>query len=346
MKIFLKGCWCVAMSAAFIAQAAERELPKFESLSGLIHSNLAGVTDGELDRAGAQGLLSHFKGRVVLVGTNGAAATKAGASPVTKQTTFDGAFGYVRIARVESGLAEKFAAALEKHRNGKKTKGLVIDLRFANGLDYAEAAKAADLFIAGEKELLDWGTGRAKSTTKENPFRLPTMVLVNAQTRGAAEAFAAVLREARAGLLIGGVTAGEANLFREFALDGQRVRIASGKVKLGGGEAMPAGGVTPDILVNASLEEEKAFQADPYKSLGTDVTAGTAGAATSTNSPRHRVNEADLVRLQKEGKSWEAAFSETNALTKVEASQKIMRDPALARALDLLKGLAIVKPGK
>jgi C-terminal processing protease CtpA/Prc len=245
------------------------------------------------------------------------------------------------------GLAEKFSVALDKARADEKTKGLVLDLRFANGLNYAEAVKAADFFVSEERLLLDWGTGNAKSTAKDSPFKLPTMVLVNAQTRGAAEALAAVLREARAALVIGGKTAGEANLFREFTLDGQRVCIASGKVKLAGGDEMPAGGLAPDIEVSVGLDEEKAFLADPFKAGAnrTPESAATSGAAT--NAPRRRINEAELVRLQKEGRSPDDENGGTNATpARAETARPIVRDPALARALDLLKGLAIVKPGK
>jgi C-terminal processing protease CtpA/Prc len=248
---------------------------------------------------------------------------------------------------VDAGLAEKVAVALEKVRITRKMKGLVLDLRFANGLDYAEAVKLADIFLSEEKPVLDWGTGSGKSTAKENAFKLPTVVLVNSQTRGAPEALAAVLREARVALIIGGKTAGEANLFREFPLDGLRVRIASGKVKLASGEEMPAAGLSPDIAVSVGLDEEKAFLSDPFKtstSLTPEI-ASTTG--TITNAPRRRINEAELVRLQKEGRSLDDENGATNATpSKTEAAKPIVRDPALARALDLLKGLAIVKPGR
>jgi hypothetical protein len=62
-------------------------------------------------------------------------------------------------------------------------------------------------------------------------------------------------------------------------------------------------------------------------------------AATST--PRRRINEAELVRMQKEGL---LDADEPLPVAKADPVKPIVRDPALARGLDLLKALAIVKP--
>ena len=64
----------------------------------------------------------------------------------------------------------------------------------------------------------------------------------------------------------------------------------------------------------------------------------------STNRDRRRVNEAELVRIQREGRS-----TNEDDLTAAErpqpegGSEPLVRDPALTRALDLLKGIAIVE---
>ena len=75
------------------------------------------------------------------------------------------------------------------------------------------------------------------------------------------------------------------------------------------------------------------------------VTAGTSftneAGLSLTNRPRRRINEAELVRMQREGESFD--FSLNSGRRDAGTSPPSMQDPALSRALDLLKGLAVVQ---
>ena len=99
-----------------------------------------------------------------------------------------------------------------------KLKGLVLDLRYTSGKDYEAAAAVADLFVSKERPLLNWGKGIVRSSSKTDAIEVPVAVLVNGQTAGAAEALAAVLREAGSGLVLGSRTAGQAMIAEEFPL--------------------------------------------------------------------------------------------------------------------------------
>lgn len=338
--IFLSGTAAVALGAA-----EKKELPKFEELSGVIRSNLAGATETDIDHAAAQGVLNHFKGRVVL--GNGKEAAANSTNPVSRARVYDEAFGYLRVSRIEPDVAAKISTAFEKLAGKRKLKGLVLDLRYATGGDYAAAGQVADLFLTSEQLLIDWGGGRVKSTSKENALKVPASVLVNSQTRGAAEALAAAMRLSGAALLVGNNTAGEASMFKEFTLsNGQKVRIASGNVKLGNGETLSTSGVVPDITVKVTAEEERAYFSDPFRNLGTEVTkvASASGKSGSTNQARPRINEAELVRMQKEGNLPDADAPLVPTPAKAEAPANTVRDPVLGRALDVLKAIAIVQP--
>ena len=59
-----------------------------------------------------------------------------------------------------------------------------------------------------------------------------------------------------------------------------------------------------------------------------------------TNKPRRRINEAELVRMLREGENLD---DEPARPSRVEAAQPVITDPALARAIDLLKALAVVR---
>lgn len=341
--------FAVAAVGSLAIAAPVKEAPKFDVIYDLVRSNLTGVSEAELNRAATDGFIHELKGRVILTGEKKSTGKKSTSATglLGKPAIYENSFSYLRVLRVADGLAEKLTSAMEEQRAASKVKGLVIDLRYAAGTDYAAAVKVADLFLATEKPLLDWGQGVVRSKSKDEPLKLPVMVLINPQTRGAAEALAAVIREAGIGLLIGNHTAGEASLFKDFPLDdGRKLRIASGLVKLGSGEALSPQGVAPDISVLVSAEDEKAYFADAFKARGETLAAASGISSTTNRPPRLRMTEAQLVKLQREGKTED---DETNAVVtaasaKSEPGKPQVQDPVVARALDLLKGLAIVQP--
>src|SRR5262249_19846277 len=145
-------------------------------------------------------------------------------------------------------------------------KGLIVDLRFTDGQDYAAAVALADRFLSAEQPLVDWGEGWKNSSAKTNAISLPVAVLVNRKTTGAAEALAGILRYRDVGLLIGTNTAGQASMAREFPLKtGQRLRLAVAPVKVADGRELPFSGIKPDIEVEVSPEDELAWYEDALR---------------------------------------------------------------------------------
>jgi hypothetical protein len=119
---------------------------------------------------------------------------------------------------------------------------------------------------------------------------------------------------------------------------------------LGNGQAMSLQGVKPDIWVEVSAEDEKAYFADPHKVLPKSLALlgeeAAAARVTGTNLPvRKRLSEADLVRMQKDGQDSEEYGPQVASRATDEAKPSV-QDPVLARALDLLKGLAVVRQGR
>ena len=135
--------------------------------------------------------------------------------------------------------------------------------------------------------------------------KLPLAILVNGETRGAAAALATTLREARDGLVFGN---------------------AAAELK-------------PDIAVAVKIEDEKKFLENPYAALAQSETNPSAG--TNNFSPYiDHTSEADLVREKiKDGDE-----DEDSAPSRPTEPQKpFIRDPVLARAVDLIKALAVVR---
>lgn len=255
------------------------------------------------------------------------------------------------MLNVETNLAGELMASYREMAatNKFKIKGVVLDLRFAGGTDFAAAAAAADCFLNADQPLLECGGVMARSTRKDNAITVPLAALINAQTSEAAEGLAAVLRQTGAGLLLGTESSGRASVFKNFPLTGGgQLRIAVGKIMLGDG-AVFSGAIKPDIVVKTNPEEERAYWEQPYQVPGqTGIASGgtnlTASLPSTNDSAFPRLSEAELVREQREGADLEAAFAAPNH-SQADPNLKTVRDPALARALDLLKGLAVVQKG-
>ena len=329
--------------------AETNDLPHFQEIFRLLRAHLPDVGDEDLNRAAVQGLLTQFYPRVILVTNDSPASAPAEAPLVSQATVYDKSYGYLRVARVAAGLPEQLKSAYEKLRVTNKLKGLVLDLRFADGHDFKAAADAADRFLSKEQPLLSWEEYSAHSTAKADAIDVPVSVLINRQTVGAAEALAAVLREMDGSVLIGARTAGQAHVFKEFNLaSGQRLRIAIGQVQLGTGKSLSARGVAPDIEVTVKSDDEKAYFADAFKSPPRSVaplraTNNPASASSNLAARRFPRSEAELVRIQREGRTTNEDDVTTEEPPPEDGSGTLVRDPALARALDLLKGIAIVE---
>lgn len=319
--------------------------PDFKEVYDLVAAHLGGMTPAELNRTAVQALLSALGSRVSLNGVE----TSTNEPLVSKTSLFDGGITYLRVARVDDGLAAALREGYGKSAGTNKINGLVLDLRYAGGMDYAAAGAAADVFLKKERPLLDWGAGMARSREKTDALGMPVAVLVNHQTAGSAEALAGVLRQTGIALVLGNRTAGQAMVAEEYPLrEGGRLRIATSPVHLGDGAAMSPEGVKPDIGVAVSPEDERAYYADAFKDLGKPgLLAGTSfstvGPVNGTNRTRRaRFNEAELVRERKEGfNSDQEAVDAGN-----DTEKPAVRDPALARALDVLKGLAVVRQSR
>ena len=187
----------------------------------------------------------------------------------------------LRVEHLTVNFGRDFLAA----QPSNQLTGIVLDLRAADGDKNAVAAASG--FFAAKK--------------------IPLVILVNGQTRGAAADLAVDLRAADAGLLVGS---------SNFA------------------------GKTPDVTVTVAMADEKNFLANPFfvpapPKLVTPVATNDFARFVDHTS------EADLVRKRvKDGED------DDTSTPRVEPSTPVIRDPALVRALDLFKALAALQPAR
>jgi hypothetical protein len=159
----------------------------------------------------------------------------------------------------------------------------------------------------------DFGAARADAAALASE-NLPLAILVNSQTREAAVALASELRAAQAGLVFGSATEPVST----------------------GGENIPS--VEPDIPVPATLDDERVWLKNPYATLAQDDTNSPAANKALLPFVDH-TSEADLVREQRQSGGMEDAPLPAHAAA---PQPPVIQDPVLARALDFIKGLAIV----
>jgi hypothetical protein len=135
--------------------------------------------------------------------------------------------------------------------------------------------------------------------------KLPLAILVNAGTRGAALNLAAELRAARDGLIFGGSTE-----------------------------------LKPDIAVAVKTEDERKFLENPYAALAPNETNASADTNDNLGTFIDHTSEADLVREKiKDGDQDE----DSTPARPTEPQKPFIHDPVLARAVDLIKALAVIR---
>jgi hypothetical protein len=362
---FLLAAWTLAFGLSLFTapigdcaetnNAAGAAVPKASSLQlqellEVLRAHLAGMTPEELNRAAVTGLLEQLAPRVALIGENANPPDKdtPRSGPALTTAIFDRAYAYIRLTRIGADTAREFAAAWDRLNATNKMRGLILDLRFSAEGEYSGAVGVADRFFGSAQDLVDWGEGMKRTTSKSNFITLPTTVLVNRKTSGAAEVLAGILRHGEAALLVGTNTAGEAGVSRHFTLKtGHQLRVAVAPVKVLQNEELPFSGIKPDIEVMVDEDEERLSMADAYRQVKSNHLAGAGSpdqALTSTNNrPRRRMNEADLVRMAREGLDPRDPTNQLQTSARhAEPPVPQVTDPALARALDILKGMAVV----
>jgi C-terminal processing protease CtpA/Prc len=319
--------------------------PDFQEVYQLIKTHSKTISEAELNRAAVNSLLSALSPKVLLVTNDLPQSTSA--QLLSKTNLFNDSIAYFRVTEVSDGLAKKFNEAFQQVSSTNKLNGVVLDLRYAGGVNYDAACAFADLFLAKAEPLLNPGSGMISSHEKNDAIQMPLAILVNSGTTGSSEALAAVLRSTGAGLILGSKTAGEALAGQEFTLKtGEKLRLATTPVTLGNGSVLSTNGIQPDIDVLVNPADETLYYADSfYVVRKTNQLAGARGInpLEGTNA-NVRFGEAELVRQHRAHLDRDS--DEPLPAHEPEPETPLVSDPALARALDLLKGLAVVRQSR
>jgi hypothetical protein len=256
---------------------------------------------------------------------------------------YPGASGYLRVGTVGPTLADALRSALAGLAQSGPLAGLVLDLRFASGADFESGIAAASVLASNGPVEFKLGTSTMRTQRDTHPLSVPILILVNGQTRQAAEALASAIRTVAAkSLVVGSPTAGQARTYRRVAVsDSLSLQVAADALRLPDGSEFPAAGLTPDLRISVSEDDERAYAEDEYRRV-------FQGRPLASVRPG-RLNEAELVRrrrhprspFEESGPHGDARFTHSDTVHESGAdATRAVQDPALAVALDLISGIA------
>jgi carboxyl-terminal processing protease len=241
-----------------------------------------------------------------------------------KSKLLDKNYGYVRISSFQSATGENLKEGLAalKKENGGNLSGLVLDLRNNPGGVLNAAVEVSDAFM--KNGLIVYTKGRiANSEMRFNAApddlidEAPMVVLINAGSASASEIVAGALQDSKRAIIMGEKSFGKGSVQTILPTsNGSAVKLTTARYYTPSGRSIQAEGIEPDIaLAQMKLE---ALEKSDFKP----------------------VKEADLSNHLQNAKEKAAAQTETENKEKAAAETK---DYALNEALNLLKGISIIK---
>lgn len=234
-------------------------------------------------------------------------------------------YGYVRISQFQDRTSQDLKEHLLDLRqaNSGSLDGVILDLRNNPGGLLDQAVAVADLFLS--QGLIVYTEGRdaeeqmtfaAQQVGTEPGY--PLIILINAGSASAAEIVAGALQDHDRAVILGEQSFGKGSVQTIIPLsDNSGLRLTTARYFTPSGRSIQARGISPDIVVPARLIV-------PQKRMGLSV------------------REQDL-----ENHFQPLTETQTEQQKKsTELTRKEKGDNQLLHALDLLKGINILKHGK
>lgn len=174
--------------------------------------------------------------------------------------------GYIRVTQFGNKTDDKLEAALDKLK-AQGMKALILDLRWNPGGLLDQAVEVCGKFLP-RGQLVVTTEGRDSS---QNAIRraeghgdelngMPIVVLVNLGSASASEIVAGCLQDLHRAIILGGKTFGKGSVQSIFPLDdGSALKLTTAKYYTPSHKVIHEHGITPDIVVPMSDEEEAAL---------------------------------------------------------------------------------------
>lgn len=171
--------------------------------------------------------------------------------------------GYIRITQFNEPTAEEFDKAVTKlEKQGMDA--LIIDLRNNPGGLLEAARKIASKFVPPGKLIV---STEGRDPTQKTVYRsdggkkeltIPVVLLVNIGSASGSEIVAGALQDLKRAVLVGETTFGKGSVQSILALpDGSAMRLTTAKYYTPSHKVIHEHGVTPDIIVPITEEDER-----------------------------------------------------------------------------------------
>jgi len=251
-----------------------------------------------------------------------------------KQKMLEPGYGYVRISTFQSRTSDSLKEAISalKQENDGSLNGLVLDLRNNPGGLLDAAVDVSDAFITKGK--IVYTEGRIKDAAQEFNAKpndilkgAPLVVLVNGGSASASEIVAGALQDHHRAVILGSKTFGKGSVQTVMPLTNETaVKMTTARYFTPSGRSIQAEGIVPDIKIEnfkISPLENNDFNPLREQDLSGHLENGNGNAETEAKA---KDDSAEAVEEEK-----------------VEAPLAV-RDYPLSQALNLLKGISILKP--
>ena len=250
------------------------------------------------------------------------------------RSRLEGDVGYLRITsfneQTEKGVEK---ATDEFHEKlGDQLKGVVLDLRNNPGGLLDQAVAVSDAFL-DKGEIVSTRARRAEDTQRFNSRPgdvakgLPVIVLINAGSASASEIVAGALQDHRRAIVLGTKSFGKGSVQTIVPLHGHgAMRMTTARYYTPSGRSIQGVGIEPDIVVEQATVEQVAT---PHRRRESDL----RGALRNENGGDAEKPDAEKPDAKKPDAKKENSGE--------EAKPRPRQDYQLARALDLLNGVAL-----
>ena len=180
--------------------------------------------------------------------------------------------GYVAIRSFQENTELEMSDALKElaSKNGKRLKGLVLDLRDNPGGLFDEGVAVADRFIAkGKIVLTESRHARHREVQMASPEdtdeKLPIAVLVNRNTASASEIVAGALMVHQRAVVMGEPTYGKGSVQTLIGLeDGSGLKLTVASYNTPDGKPIPSEGLAPNEVLPPAKKETASPSEDPW----------------------------------------------------------------------------------
>ncbi len=187
-----------------------------------------------------------------------------------KSTLIDN-IGYIKLSQFNENVGKD----VEKYANNyvkKGVQGIILDLRNNPGGLLTEAVNVSEVFL-NEGKLIVYTKGRSEGTNKYYarrkatvPENIPVVVLINKGSASASEIVAGALKDNKRALIVGEKSFGKASVQNIIPLDdGSAIKLTIAYYYTPSGKLIHKEGISPDINVTLSEEEEEKLQEEIKK---------------------------------------------------------------------------------